>query len=92
MRLSIKMIQKIRKVIINFKWEDYIFFSGSIKENLQFANEHATYEEIIEVCKQAQIHDFINWVSLRYETPLQAFILEYVIYQLNQWQIKREIV
>lgn len=51
--------------------QDSFFFSGSIKENLQFANEDATYEEIIEVCKQAQIHDFINSLPLRYETPLE---------------------
>lgn len=51
--------------------QDSFFFSGSIKENLQFANEYATYEEIIEVCKQAQIHDFINSLPLRYETPLE---------------------
>ena len=51
--------------------QDSFFFSGSIKENLQFANEEATYEEIIEVCKQAQIHDFINSLPLRYETPLE---------------------
>lgn len=51
--------------------QDSFFFSGSIKENLQFANEEATYEEIVEVCKQAQIHDFINELPLRYETYLE---------------------
>ena len=56
---------------ISYISQDSFFFSGSIKENLQFANEEATYEEIIEVCKQAQIHDFINSLPLRYETPLE---------------------
>lgn len=51
--------------------QESFFFSGSIKENLQFANEEATYEEIVEVCKQTQIHDFINDLPLRYETYLE---------------------
>lgn len=51
--------------------QDSFFFSGTIKENLQFANEEATYEEIIDVCKKAQIHDFINSMSTRYETLLE---------------------
>lgn len=51
--------------------QDSFFFSGSIRENLQFANTEATYEEIVEVCKQAQIHDFINGLPLRYETYLE---------------------
>lgn len=56
---------------ISYISQDSFFFSGSIKENLQFANEDATYEEIIEACRQAQIHDFINSLPLRYETPLE---------------------
>lgn len=40
--------------------EDAFFFSGTIKENLEFSNPDATYEEIIEICKYAQIHEFIN--------------------------------
>lgn len=56
---------------ISYISQESFFFSGSIKENLQFANEEATYEEIIEACKQAQIHEFINSLPLRYETPLE---------------------
>lgn len=56
---------------ISYISQDSFFFSGTIKENLQFANEDATYEEIIEVCKRAQIHDFINSMPTRYETLLE---------------------
>lgn len=56
---------------ISYISQDSFFFSGSIIDNLQFANESATYEEIIEVCKRAQIHDFINSLPLRYETHLE---------------------
>ena len=36
-----------------------ILFSGTVKENLRWGNPDATDEEMIEVCKQAQAHDFI---------------------------------
>lgn len=38
--------------------ETYLF-NGTIAENLRFAKEDATDEEIIEACKTASIHDFI---------------------------------
>lgn len=45
--------------------------SGTIRENLQFANEEATCEEIIDACKKAQIHDYINSTPTRYEKLLE---------------------
>ena len=51
--------------------QDSFFFSGTIKENLQFANEEATYEELIDACKKAQLHDYINELPLRDETLLE---------------------
>lgn len=56
---------------ISYISQDSFFFSGTIKENLQFADEDATYEDIIEACKKAQIHDFINSSPMRYETLLE---------------------
>lgn len=56
---------------VSYISQDTFFFSGSIKENLQFANEDVSYEEIIEACKQAQIHEFINGLPLRYDTYLE---------------------
>ncbi|MBR4759431.1 MAG: ABC transporter ATP-binding protein [Lachnospiraceae bacterium] len=38
--------------------ETYLF-NGTIKENLLYAKEDATDEELIEACKNASIHDFI---------------------------------
>ena len=38
--------------------ETYLF-NGTIKENLLYAKEDATDEELIEACKNANIHDFI---------------------------------
>ena len=45
-------------------------FSGTIKENLLWGNEFATDNEVIEVCKIAQAHDFIMSFSNGYETKL----------------------
>lgn len=45
-------------------------FSGTIKENLRWGNENATDEEIIEVCKVANAHDFISSFTNGYETIL----------------------
>lgn len=36
-----------------------VLFSGTIRENLRWGNEHATDEELIHACKLAQAHDFI---------------------------------
>ena len=38
--------------------ETYLF-NGTIKENLLYAKDDATDEELIEACKNASIHDFI---------------------------------
>lgn len=51
--------------------QDIFFFSGTIKENLEFGNSLVNFEEIIEACKRAQIHDFINSLPLRYNTMLE---------------------
>lgn len=36
-----------------------VLFSGTIKENLLWGDENATFDEIVEACKVAQAHDFI---------------------------------
>lgn len=43
-------------------------FNLSIKENIKLANPNATDEEIIEVCKQAQIHQDIMRMEKQYDT------------------------
>ena len=45
-------------------------FSGTIRENLLWGNEHATQEELEQACKDAQAHDFIMSFPQGYDTSL----------------------
>lgn len=45
-----------------------ILFSGTLKENLRWGNESATDEEIINACKIAQAHSFIDELPEKYDT------------------------
>ncbi|MCT1577293.1 peptide cleavage/export ABC transporter [Oceanobacillus kimchii] len=48
------------------------FFSGTIYENLTFGiDRDVNLEEIVEVCKKVQIHEFISSLPLRYNSYLE---------------------
>ncbi|WP_322744726.1 ABC transporter ATP-binding protein [[Phormidium] sp. LEGE 05292] len=53
---------------IGFVFQETTLFSGTIRENITYANPHATMEQVIEVAKTAQIHDFIESLPDGYET------------------------
>lgn len=46
-------------------------FSGTIKENLRWGNEHATGEEIERVCRLAQADPFIQEMPDKYDTYIE---------------------
>lgn len=48
--------------------QDTWIFEGSIADNVAYANPSATREEIIEVCKKACIHNFIESLPDGYDT------------------------
>lgn len=48
--------------------QDTYLFNGSIMDNLKFANEDATQEDIIKACQAANIHDFIASLPEGYDT------------------------
>lgn len=47
------------------------FFSGTIKENLEFAMEGVTREMIVDACKKAHIDEYIQSQPMGYKTPLE---------------------
>ena len=50
--------------------QEAYLFNGTILENLRYANESATLEEIEEACKVANIHDYIAAQPLGYDTEV----------------------
>lgn len=48
--------------------QDVFLFTGTIKDNIIIGKSDATDEEIIDACKKAKIHDFINSLPERYNT------------------------
>lgn len=51
--------------------QDTFLFSGTIVENMKVANENASLEDIIDVCKLSRAHEFINSLPLRYNTYIE---------------------
>lgn len=49
--------------------ETYLF-NGTILDNLKYAREDATMEEIEEACRVANIHEFINNLPDKYDTEV----------------------
>jgi subfamily B ATP-binding cassette protein HlyB/CyaB len=45
-------------------------FSGTLFENLQLANPHASFEEIVHACQLAEIHAVIEQLPQGYQTPV----------------------
>ena len=45
-------------------------FSGTISDNIRYANPSASMEQVIRAAKQAQAHDFIQKLPDGYDTPV----------------------
>lgn len=50
--------------------QETILFSGTIYDNLALANPHATFEQVIQACKFAEIHDMIEKLPEGYQTTI----------------------
>ena len=50
--------------------QETVLFSGTIYENLVLANPHASFEQVIQACKMAEIHDTIEQLPEGYQTPI----------------------
>lgn len=69
---NIKDINKeaLREKIAYISQESFFFF-GTIKDNLKFANKDLEYDEMIDVCQNVHIHDFISSLPKRYNTLIE---------------------
>lgn len=63
-----KMTQQSLRENIGMVTQDTYLFNASILENLRYANKDASFEEIVEACKRANIHDFIDSLPEKYDT------------------------
>ena len=48
-----------------------LLFSGTIKENLRWGNEHASDEEIVQACKLAQADEFVRSFPDGYDSRIE---------------------
>lgn len=48
--------------------QDVFLFTGTIRDNIVIGKTDATDEEIVEACKKAKIHDFIQTLPKGYDT------------------------
>lgn len=48
--------------------QETVLFHDSIERNLLFANPNATHEQVVEACKKASIHEFIESLPDGYNT------------------------
>ncbi len=56
---------------VSFVLQKNVLFSGSIKDNLRWGNEHATDEEMIHACQLAQADSFIRTFPDKYDTHIE---------------------
>jgi ATP-binding cassette, subfamily B, bacterial HlyB/CyaB len=50
--------------------QETILFSGTLYDNLILANPHASFEEVIQACKWAEIHEVIEKLPKGYQTEV----------------------
>lgn len=50
--------------------QDVFLFNGTLLENVKYGKSDATMDEVIEACKNANIHDYIMSLPLKYDTPI----------------------
>lgn len=62
-------LKSLRSLITVVSQETYLF-NGTIKENLLHANENADEEKLIDACKAANIHSFIQSLPDGYNTKV----------------------
>lgn len=55
---------------IGYVQQTPFIFKGTVKDNIKYGKHNATDEEIIDVCKKLDLHDFIMTLKNGYDTKL----------------------
>jgi ATP-binding cassette, subfamily B, bacterial HlyB/CyaB len=50
--------------------QETVLFSGTVYDNVAMANPHATFEQTVQACKMAEIHDTIERLPKGYQTEI----------------------
>ncbi|MDO9438529.1 peptidase domain-containing ABC transporter [Hydrogenophaga sp.] len=50
--------------------QETILFSGTLYDNLLMANPHATFEQVVQACRMAEIHSTIEALPQGYQTEI----------------------
>jgi subfamily B ATP-binding cassette protein HlyB/CyaB len=50
--------------------QDTVLFSGTVYDNLIAAHPHATFEQVVQACRAAEIHDVIERLPKGYQTEI----------------------
>ena len=50
--------------------QETTLFSGTVYDNLQMASPHADFNQIVEACRMAEVHEVIESLPQGYQTPL----------------------
>lgn len=50
--------------------QETTLFSGTVYDNVQMANPHASFEQVAEACRMAEVHEVIEALPQGYQTPL----------------------
>jgi len=61
--------EDVRRILSVVSQQTHLF-NGTIRDNLWLADPDASEEQIIKVCQQAQLHDFILTLPFGYETVI----------------------
>lgn len=50
--------------------QETVLFSGTLYDNLLMANPHANFEQVVQACKMAEIHEVIEALPQGYQTEI----------------------
>lgn len=50
--------------------QETTLFSGTLLDNLMMANPHASFEQVVQACRMAEIHEFIDRLPKGYQTEI----------------------